>query len=182
MEEPVPDRIDPGKFQMKSTTARTRAKEYHMQIPPSSPPEEGTDIPSRVEAAGLADPVSVTSRRLDPKYTPILVPASMAVAMSLVLSLVQTIVRIWFVPNLMSVWLTSFAIGVIMAIPTVILVAPHAQRLCRPSHRRVAPLAAGESPIRGRHRLCVVITVFCGEKRRQQRRKVQTSSCSLRLH
>src|SRR5438105_12805819 len=111
MEEPVPDRIDPGKFQMKSTTARTRAKEYHMQIPPSSPPEEGTDIPSRVEAAGLADPVSVTSRRLDPKYTPILVPASMAVAMSLV----QTIVKIWFGPNLMSVWLTSLGIGELLA-------------------------------------------------------------------
>ena len=67
--------------------------------------------------------------RLDLKYAPVLVPAIMAIAMSLVMSLVQTIARLGFAPDLASVWLTSFAIGVAVAIPTAILVAPRAQRL-----------------------------------------------------
>ena len=53
----------------------------------------------------------------------------MAIAMSFVMSLVQTIARLGFVPNLASAWLTSFAIGVTVAIPTAIIVAPRAQRL-----------------------------------------------------
>ncbi len=100
-----------------------------MQIPPSPPPEEGTALPPRAEAAGLAGPIAVTGRRLDPKYAPLLVPAIMAVAMSFVISLVMTTARLGFAPNLVSAWLTSFAIGMIVAIPTAILVAPHAQRL-----------------------------------------------------
>ncbi len=70
-----------------------------------------------------------TGRRLDPKYAPLLVPAIMAVAMSFVMSPVMTAVRLGFAPNLVSAWLTSFAIGVIVAIPTAILVSPRAQRL-----------------------------------------------------
>ena len=70
-----------------------------------------------------------TGRRLDPKYAPILIPAIMAIAMSFVMSLVQTIARLGFTPNLASAWLTSFAIGVAVAIPTAILGAPRAQRL-----------------------------------------------------
>ena len=69
------------------------------------------------------------SRRFDPKYTPFLVPAIMAIAMSFVMSLVQTIARLGFAPNLASAWLTSFAIGAAVAIPTAILVAPSARRL-----------------------------------------------------
>jgi hypothetical protein len=53
----------------------------------------------------------------------------MAIAMSFVMSLVQTIARLGFVSSLASAWLTSFTIGVTVAIPTAILVAPHAQRL-----------------------------------------------------
>jgi hypothetical protein len=68
-------------------------------------------------------------RRFDPKYTPFLVPAIMAIAMSFVMSLVQTIARLGFAPNLASPWLTSFAIGAAVAIPTAILVAPSARRL-----------------------------------------------------
>ena len=68
-------------------------------------------------------------RRFDPKYTPFLVPAIMAIAMSFVMSLVQTIARLGFAPNLASAWLTSFAIGAAVAIPTAILVAPSARRL-----------------------------------------------------
>jgi integral membrane sensor domain MASE1 len=49
--------------------------------------------------------------------------------MSLVMSLVQTLVRLGLAPNLVSAWLTSFAIGVVVAVPTAILVAPNAQRL-----------------------------------------------------
>ncbi len=96
-----------------------------MQIPPSSLPEEGTASPPRAEAVGLTGPLAVSDRRLDPKYAPILVPAIMAIAMSFVM----TTVRLGFAPNLVSAWLTSFAIGLIVAIPTAILVAPHAQRL-----------------------------------------------------
>ncbi len=61
----------------------------------------------------------------------------MAVAMSFVMSLVQTTVRLGFAPNLVSAWLTSVAIGVVVAIPTAILVAPHAQRLV--GHLTAAP-------------------------------------------
>jgi hypothetical protein len=53
----------------------------------------------------------------------------MAVAMSFVMSLVMTLVRLGFTPHLVSAWLTSFGIGVTVAIPTAIAVAPHAQRL-----------------------------------------------------
>jgi hypothetical protein len=53
----------------------------------------------------------------------------MAIAMSFVMSLVLTTVRLGFAPNLVSAWLTSFAFGVVVAIPTAILVLPHAQRL-----------------------------------------------------
>jgi hypothetical protein len=45
------------------------------------------------------------------------------------MSLVQTIARLGFAPNLASAWLTSFAIGAAVAIPTAILVAPSARRL-----------------------------------------------------
>lgn len=69
-----------------------------------------------------------TGRRLNPRYAPLLVPAIMAVAMSFVMSLVQTIARLGFAANLMSAWLTSFAIGAAVAIPTAILVAPGARR------------------------------------------------------
>jgi integral membrane sensor domain MASE1 len=48
----------------------------------------------------------------------------MAIVMSFVMSLVQTIARLAFTPNLASAWLTSSAIGVAVAIPTAILVAP----------------------------------------------------------
>jgi len=41
----------------------------------------------------------------------------MAIAMSFVMSLVQTIARLGFAPSLASAWLTSFAIGVTVAIP-----------------------------------------------------------------
>jgi Protein of unknown function (DUF2798) len=41
--------------------------------------------------------------------------------MSFTMSLVQTIARLGFAPNLASAWLTSFAIGVAVAIPTAIL-------------------------------------------------------------
>jgi hypothetical protein len=48
----------------------------------------------------------------------------MAIAMSFVMSFGQTIARLGFAPNLASAWLTSFAIGVTVAIPTAIIVAP----------------------------------------------------------
>jgi len=65
-------------------------------------------------------------RRVNPKYGPLLVPAIMAIAMSFTMSLVQTIARLGFAPNLASAWLTSFAIGVAVAIPTAVLIAPRA--------------------------------------------------------
>jgi uncharacterized protein DUF2798 len=74
--------------------------------------------------AALPGQPRATGRRLDPKYAPLLIPAIMAIAMSLVMSLVQTIARLGFTPNLASAGLTSFAIGVAVAMPTAILVAP----------------------------------------------------------
>ena len=68
-------------------------------------------------------------RRLDPKYMPLLIPAIMATAMSFTMSLVQTVARLGFTASLPSAWLTSFAIGLAVAIPTAILVAPRARRL-----------------------------------------------------
>jgi hypothetical protein len=53
----------------------------------------------------------------------------MAIAMSFAMSLVMTTARLGFTAHLASAWLTSFAIGVIVAIPTAILVAPRAQQL-----------------------------------------------------
>lgn len=66
--------------------------------------------------------------RLDPKYAPLLAPAITAVAMSFTISLVTTTVRLGFRSDLLSAWLTSFAIAVMVAIPTAILVAPQGQR------------------------------------------------------
>ena len=63
--------------------------------------------------------------RLDPKYARVLLPAVMATAMSLV----DTIARVGFAANLVSAWLGSFAVGVVVAAPTAILIAPAAQRL-----------------------------------------------------
>jgi len=76
--------------------------------------------PARARPAG---------RRVDPKYTPFLVPAIMAIAMPFVMSLVQTIARLGFAANLASAWLTSFANGAAVAIPTAIFVVPSARRL-----------------------------------------------------
>jgi hypothetical protein len=71
----------------------------------------------------------VTARRVDPRYARLLVPTIMAVAISLVVSLVQAIVRLGFTPGLVPAWLTSFGLGVIVAVPTAVLVSPYAQRL-----------------------------------------------------
>jgi hypothetical protein len=67
--------------------------------------------------------------RVDPKYSRVLLPAVMAAAMSLVMSLVDTIANFGLAPDLLSTWLGSFAIGVVVAAPTAILIAPAAQRL-----------------------------------------------------
>jgi biopolymer transport protein ExbB/TolQ len=55
----------------------------------------------------------------------------MAVVMSFTMSLFQTVVRIGLAPGMLTAWLTSFAIGLVVAIPTAIVVAPRAQRLVR---------------------------------------------------
>jgi integral membrane sensor domain MASE1 len=77
----------------------------------------------------LPEQASSHARRSNPRNQRLLVPAVMATLMSLVMSLVQTIIRIGFAPNLLPTWLTSFAIGVVVAAPTAMLVAPSAQRL-----------------------------------------------------
>ena len=83
----------------------------------------------------------VTARRVDPKYARLLVPTIMAIAISLVVSLAQTIIRLGFTPGLVPAWLTSFGIGVLVAVPTAVLVAPCAQRLA--SHLTEPEAAAG---------------------------------------
>ena len=69
------------------------------------------------------------ARRVDPRYAPLLVSAIMGVVISLVVSLVETIVRLGFTAGLMPAWGTSFAVAVIVAVPTAVLVAPRAQHL-----------------------------------------------------
>ena len=63
------------------------------------------------------------------RYGRLLLPAVMATAMSLVMSGVETIVRVGLAANLAAAWLSSFAIGAVVAVPTAILIAPVAQRL-----------------------------------------------------
>jgi len=70
-----------------------------------------------------------SARRVDPRYAPPLVSAIMAIVISLAVSLVETIVRLGFTSSLVPAWLSSFAVAVIVAVPTAVLVAPHAQRL-----------------------------------------------------
>jgi hypothetical protein len=83
------------------------------------------------------------ARLRDPKYAPRLVLAIMAIAMSLVMSLVETIIRRGLAPNLLSAWLSLFALGVVVAVPTAVLLAPGAQRLVRhfTARRRRSPIA-----------------------------------------
>jgi hypothetical protein len=80
--------------------------------------------------------------RVGPRYSRVLLPAVMATAMSLVMSLVDTIVRFGLAADLVSAWLGSFAVGVVVATPTAILIAPAAQRL-------VAQLTGGPPADRG---------------------------------
>jgi hypothetical protein len=109
---------------------------------PSYSPREGfrqvrkaTEIrghrqPQAAELVHRAHPgEKASARRVDPRYAPLLVSAIMAIVISLAVSLVETIVRLGFTSNLVPVWLTSFAVAVIVALPTAVLVAPHAQRL-----------------------------------------------------
>jgi Protein of unknown function (DUF2798) len=70
-----------------------------------------------------------SARRVDPRYAPPLVSAIMAIVISLAVSLVETIVRLGFTSSLVPAWLSSFVVAVIVAVPTAVLVAPHAQRL-----------------------------------------------------
>jgi Protein of unknown function (DUF2798) len=67
----------------------------------------------------------------------------MAIVISLAVSLVETTVRLGFTASLVPAWLSSFAVAVIVAVPTAVLVAPHAQRLVsritRPPRRRPRP-------------------------------------------
>ena len=53
----------------------------------------------------------------------------MATAMSLVMSGVETVVRVGLAANLVATWLSSFGIGVVVAVPTAVLIAPAAHRL-----------------------------------------------------
>jgi uncharacterized protein DUF2798 len=80
-----------------------------------------------------------SARRIDPRYAPPLVSAIMAIVISLAVSLVETIVRLGFTSRLVPAWLSSFVVAVIVAVPTAVLVAPHAQRLVsritRPTRR-----------------------------------------------
>jgi integral membrane sensor domain MASE1 len=77
----------------------------------------------------------------------------MAVVMSFTMSLFQTVVRIGLAPGMLTAWLTSFAIGLIVAIPTAIVVAPRAQRLVRhltraPTNRRRTEICSADKEAR----------------------------------
>jgi integral membrane sensor domain MASE1 len=63
----------------------------------------------------------------------------MATFMSLVMSLVETIKTHEFATDLLPVWLASFAVGALVAVPTAILVGPSAQRLVGYLTRKAEP-------------------------------------------
>lgn len=84
---------------------------------------------SKISNPEQARQSKATSRRADPTYASVLVPAIMAIAISFAVSLVETLVRLGFTPGLVLAWLTTFAVAVIVAVPTAVLVAPHVQRL-----------------------------------------------------
>ena len=110
---------------------------------PSYSPREGfrqvkkaTEIrghrqPQAAELVHQAHPgeSKASARRVDRRYAPLLVSAIMAVVISLAVSLVETIVRFGFTPRVLPAWGISFAVAMLVAVPTAVLVAPHAQRL-----------------------------------------------------
>ena len=124
---------------------------------PSYSPREGfrqvrkaTEIrghrqPQAAELVHRADPGEsrASARRVDPRYASLLVSAIIAIVISLSVSLVETIVRLGFTSSLVPAWLTSFAVAVVVAVPTAVLVAPQAQRLVsritRPPGRSARP-------------------------------------------
>jgi Protein of unknown function (DUF2798) len=103
----------------------------------AAPPRHREDCRDKTSNRGAAlrpsPPAEPTpsARRIDPKYTPIPVSTVTAVVMSFTMSLFQRVVRIGLVPGLLSARLTSFAIGLVVSIPTAIVAAPRAQRLAR---------------------------------------------------
>jgi Protein of unknown function (DUF2798) len=84
----------------------------------------------------------------------------MATMMSLVMSLVSSITKVGLAPHLLSAWVTSFAMAVVVAAPTAILIAPGAKRLVGylTATAGGAPAAGDSAPRRdpraasGRHR------------------------------
>ena len=84
-------------------------------------------VPTAVLVSPLVQRLAQAARR--PQYMHLIRPTIMAVLMSFTMSFVITAVRLGFVPNLLAAWPKAFGSGVIIAIPTAILVAPHAQHL-----------------------------------------------------
>lgn len=116
-----------------ATAIRVNRARHGGAEPPGRPGIRKNTI-NTVEAATLMNPnppgeARATAHRVDPKYAPVLIPAIMAIAMSLVMSLVSAIARHGWAPALVPAWLTSFALGVVVAVPTAILVASPVQRL-----------------------------------------------------
>jgi Protein of unknown function (DUF2798) len=69
------------------------------------------------------------ARNAHPRYVWLLVPTIMAIGMTLVVSLVQTVVRRGLVLDLVSVWLASVPLGLVVAVPTAIALDPCVRRL-----------------------------------------------------
>lgn len=90
--------------------------------------------------------------RVDPRYAPLLVSAIMAIVTSLAVSLVETIVRLGFTSSLVPTWLTSFAVAVIVAVPTAVLVAPPRPAPCQPDHQAATPADPGRRMSRALNR------------------------------
>ena len=110
--------------------------------------------PQAAELVHRADPGEsrASARRVDPRYAPLLVSAIMAIVISLSVSLVETIVRLGFTSSLVPAWLTSSGVAVVVAVPTAVLVAPHAQRLVSRITRPPQPRGLSVLPP-GRHRV-----------------------------
>jgi hypothetical protein len=140
------DPREPGPSWRSGTTGQARHQEEHDPY---------------AKAATLMNPnppgeARATAHRVDPKYAPVLIPAIMAIAMSLV----SAIARHGLAPTLVPAWLTSFALGVVVAVATAILVASPVQRLVGyltgaprrlpPEHRRCASATAAGAAVMDR--------------------------------
>ena len=79
-------------------------------------------------------------RKLPPGYAPVVHPLILSVLMTFIVSLVSTLRGIGLAPDLVQVWLGSWAISWFIAFPTLLLVLPLVRRATSAIVRTPQPL------------------------------------------